>query len=560
MKRLQLFQVSSLYKAFIDSEDIPASIEELSCLKGEEVSYQIVCRPCYMLECEDASSFYAKIAVESELQDYITVRQVGNVPVELAAYTNRPKGVDEDYERTTSGLYPDPLYNLQGSATRISPTFHNTKAFWVSVKTTEACKAGVYPITVHFTNEELGVDERVTMSLEIIDAALPKQELIVTQWLHADCIATYYNEKVFSSRHWELIESFIKTATDNGINMILTPIFTPPLDAEVGGERPTVQLVDIACKDGIYTFEFEKLDKWVDICKRNNVQYYEMAHLFSQWGAKFAPKVVVLENGEYIKKFGWHTSATADGYPEFLQQFLPALTAHLEELGIAKQTYFHVSDEPNMANMESYSAARNIVLPLLKNYPIVDAMSHYEFLESAVVDKPIVGIYRIENFVEHNVQDLWVYYCCDHVFEVSNRLMAMSSARNRIIGLQMYKYDIEGFLHWGYNFYYTQLSRSAVNPFTVTDAGNAFPAGDAFSVYPGEEKPIESLRLKVFKEALQDMRALRYLENFMSKEEIIKLMEDEAGMEITFREYPKGEAFLLNLRRKINNLIKGKTK
>ncbi len=46
---------------------------------------------------------------------------------------------------------------------------------------------------------------------------------------------------------------------DNGINMILTPLFTPPLDTKVGGERPTVQLVDVNMDGDKYTFNFDNL-------------------------------------------------------------------------------------------------------------------------------------------------------------------------------------------------------------------------------------------------------------------------------------------------------------
>jgi hypothetical protein len=134
--------------------------------------------------------------------------------------------------------------------------------------------------------------------------------------------------------------------------------------------------------------------------------------------------------------------------------------------------------------------------------------------------------------------------------------MAMPSYRNRVIGIQLYKYQIEGFLQWGYNFYYSQLSRSVIDPFATTDAKNAFPSGDAFSVYPGQKDVIESLRIKVFKEALQDIRALRLLENYMSHDEIVTMIEQYTNCELRFDSYPKGEALFIGLREKINGLIK----
>ena len=84
----------------------------------------------------------------------------------------------------------------------------------------------------------------------------------------------------------------------------------------------------------------------------------------------------------------------------------------------------------------------------------------------------------------------------------------------------------------------------------------AFPAGDAFSVYPGDDKAIESIRLKVFKEALQDISAMKLLEKYISKEKVVEFFESEAGMKIEFDRYPRGDKFILNTREKINMLIK----
>lgn len=129
-------------------------------------------------------------------------------------------------------------------------------------------------------------------------------------------------------------------------------------------------------------------------------------------------------------------------------------------------------------------------------------------------------------FLEHNVPNLWVYYCCGQGYKVSNRFFGMPSARNRIIGTQFYKYNVAGFLQWGFNFYNAQLSMYHIDPFAVTDADGAFPSGDAFVVYPGPDgTPWKSLRLLTFNEALNDLRAFRLLESFTSREFVMDLLE-----------------------------------
>ena len=184
----------------------------------------------------------------------------------------------------------------------------------------------------------------------------------------------------------------------------------------------------------------------------------------------------------------------------------------------------------------------------------MDALSDYEIYEKGYVDTPVSATRTIDDFIEHDVDNVWAYYCCgEGKYNLSNRFIAMPSYRNRIMGIQLYKYNIDGFLQWGYNFYYTQLSTKLINPYVCNDAEGGFPGGDAFSVYPGADGPEPSLRLLVFYEGLCDMRALKYLESLVGADKV-KALVDKYG-EITFREYPRNAEYILNLRREVNAMI-----
>ena len=299
---------------------------------------------------------------------------------------------------------------------------------------------------------------------------------------------------------------------------------------------------------------------WIALAGKCGIRYFEISHLFSQWGAKYAPKVVAKVDGKEEKIFGWHTPAVGE-YTNFLHAFLPQLIAKLKEWGIAEHTYFHISDEPREEHLESYRAAKESLGDLLSGFHTFDALSSYEFYKHGLVDKPIPGNNEIEEFLEHGLTDMWTYYCTGQFYEVSNRFMSMPSARNRIYGIQLYKYDIIGILHWGYNFYNTQFSIEHINPYEVTDAGNAFPAGDPFLVYPGKDRhPEESIRMMVHYEALTDLRACKLLESLTSKEHVMELIEEDLAEPLTFRKYPKSDMYLLTLRNRINREIEKLTK
>ena len=184
----------------------------------------------------------------------------------------------------------------------------------------------------------------------------------------------------------------------------------------------------------------------------------------------------------------------------------------------------------------------------------MDALSDFEFYKTGAVSTPIPANTAIEPFIEANVPDLWVYYCCGQMVDVSNQFISMPSARNRVIAAQMYKYNIYGFLQWGYNFYYSQLSQYPINPYVINDSESAFSAGDPFKVYPAPNgKPLDSIRYVVFAEAMQDLRAMQLLESLTSRENVMAIIEENS--EITFSKFPHCPCYILSVREKINRAV-----
>lgn len=542
---LELKLLSSLEKVFPD-EDLKAhQLSSGSMLLNEVYSFQVA----YNYNWNGKKLNNVQLKVNSELEPWITLRNVGLIPSELPCYPDH----DENVLRSVPGLYPDALFPIKSEGITLVPK--QWRSIWVTISLNGQVEPGVYPVEICFyspAEEELG---KTLFQLEVIPASLPKQTLIHTEWFHADCISTWYGLETFSEAHWKRIGQYIETAVNHGINMILTPIFTPPLDTAVGGERPTVQLVDVEKYGDTYKFSFSKLKHWIDLCREKGVEYFEFAHLFTQWGVGHAPKIIALEDGTKKRIFGWDTDAAGIEYKNFLDQFLPELVNFIKEQGIEKNSYFHVSDEPRIHHLENYKSASSIMQKHLSEFPIIDALSDYAFYETGVVKKPIPASNHIEPFLENNVQDLWTYYCCSQYRDVSNRFFNMPSARNRILAYQMYKFNIKGFLHWGFNFWYAQYSLYPIDPFRVTDAGYAFPSGDAFLVYPGEDGPIESIRLEVFYEALQDLRALKLLETLIGRDEVINKLQEDVESPITFNTYPKDPQWLLTKREQINKMI-----
>lgn len=536
--------VSSLEKTLFEKPDGVCEVTGGSMLKNEIHSFQLIGWAesegwPYRSDC--------RVEVESPIADCVKLYEVGQVPSLLPAY---PDTKCEDYLSKAPGLFPDPLYALNSRTWDLFS--YQSRSLWVAVEP-EGKLVGTYPITLKVYDEEKQLIGEKTYTLEIIDKILPDLHIYNTGWFHGDCIAVHHGVELQSDEYFALLEEYLQVFKKFGHNLILTPVFTPPLDTGIGGERPTNQLVQVTVENGKYSFDFSLLKRFVDLCKKVGIPYFEISHLYTQWGARYAPKVMATVDGEYRRIFGWETDALGEEYSAFLACFLPELTDFLKAEGIMDRCLFHVSDEPNPEHNDQYNAAKEILAEYVNEDQFIDALSHYELYESGAVKNPVVAINFIRPFMEKDVKNMWAYYCCSGGEKISNRFMAMPSYRNRVLGTQLYKYDMKGFLQWGFNFWFAQRSVRSVDPYTDTCSGGGFPSGDAFMVYPKKNgELVKSLRLYVFNEAIQDLRALKLLETLEGREATEALLSEIKS----FEEYPRNCAYYLDLRQKINDKIK----
>ena len=548
--KCKLKLVSSLEKVFFNECTGVNEITSGSMLSNEVYSFQLV---CYVETTRLQTRFLSKIKVESELEPFIQVKQVDYVPSLVPAYVG---DMDNEYLLTQPGLIADPLKPVKDGVIVLAG--NQSRSFWITVEP-KGVKPGIYDIRLKISNYEDEFLAETSFKLEIIEAEMPKLPIYNTGWMHGDCIAKLHDVEIGTDRYWDILEKYLRVYVKFGHNMILTPLFTPPLDTIPGGERPTNQLVTVRVNQGRYVFEFDQLKKWVDLCHRCGISYFEMSHLFTQWGAKHAPKIMATVDGEYKRIFGWETDALSEEYRLFLLEFLGELVDFLKAEEIMEDCFFHVSDEPKACDEEQYQKEKEILLSYVKDSQIIDALSNYSFYEKGIVATPIVSCDHLQPFLENGVQGLWTYYCMSQRKDVPNRFMALPAYRNRILGCLLYKFDIKGFLHWGFNFWFSQLSLSALNPYEDTDSGCGFPSGDAFVVYPLNQdgEVVCSSRLYVFHEAMQDLRALKMLENLTNRETVLELLSEVKD----FKTFPKSNQYLVDLReqvnRKIQSMIKG---
>lgn len=557
---LQIVVVDSLCKVFPELQPENNGLTCFSCMDNEPFSFQIA----YKLVSETVKTTSTFVKITTDLP--ISLYSVGYVPVLQASEEN----LNDKYR---SGLFPDRLLakkvnpkvkrfayssvHLEDDRVHLAAQSDSWRLVWITVnERKKKIKGGIYPITLEFFSQanaqKLG---EITLTVKIIPVSLPKQKLKVTNWFHCDCLCDAHAVEPFSDRFWSIFADYVDKASLNGMNTLLTPCFTPPLDTPTGCERKTVQLVGVTLSDGEYSFDFSMLEKFITIAKKNGIEYFEHSHFFTQWGAKHTPKIMATVNGKYKRIFGWETVSWGKKYKHFLHSYIPALLEFLRERKLDKKFIFHISDEPQPKNQEAYQKAKATLCDLLDGYIVGDALSHYEYYESGLVTTPIVCTDAIKDFYGRT-EHLWAYYTGGQCFDgLSNRKLNCSAERNRMLGIQLYMHDIEGFLHWGYNYWYDFLSQGFIDPNTDACFYCGGRPATGYLVYPSlDGKCIQSIRQKVFYEGLNDMRALQLLEKLIGRKKAKEFTKDFFG-EVTFFTHPQTSKRLLQFRQLLNEKI-----
>ena len=419
--------------------------------------------------------------------------------------------------------------------------------------------AGEYDIKITATSLITGeVLSEDLFTLRIISAELPKTDFKYTNWFHYDCVADIHGLEIFSEEYFEVLRSYFKNAADYGMNMLLIPSITPPLDTQRGMYRKKAQLTEIKLENRKYFFDFSRLERLIHLALECGIEYFEHPHLFTQWGAEHAPAIYAEIDGEQRRIFGWDTDAASDEYREFLESYVPAFKSFAKDIGIADKTFFHISDEPTERNIESYSRAIEIVKPLLEGLECGDALSDIEFYEKGLVGVPIVVIDEAEKFFG-KCRSYWTYYTGgyykDHGSEYcTNRLITSKPYKTRILGLHSFALKSGGFLHWGLNFYYGKMSRGLYNPLTEP-CGYAQRQGASYLVYPGLNCALPCLREIYMRDAMSDLRALKLLESLTCYDYVMELAAEYFGEKITCFTIPKSAESMRGFRELINREI-----
>ena len=490
------------------------ALTSLDAARGERLSFQLA----YRSEKSDTYDvFRVRASIEGPKGWSLRIRREGLVPVPNMNIPFEHDPIDNDCWGKVPGMVPDPLFDSDEEVLRPC----QKQAFWFSFRTPEKTAPGAYVLTVRLQMFDRKGEKPVgrplvrKLTVRVHDVVLkPHRGFCVTHWIYCDCIAAWYRTNGFDERFWKLLEAYLRNMAEHGQDAVYVPVFTPSLDKD----KIPSQLLKVKRRGkGRYRFDWSDVKRYVDLARKCGIKELEWCHLASQGGAKHA--IRIYEGQGEGEKLLWPdgTPSTAPVYAEFLHAYLPELKKFLDENGLFKASFFHISDEPHGEEaLANYRAVRAIILEAAPWFTATDALSELAFAREKLVEMPDVILMKALDFIREGIP-CSCYYCGGPRAKYLNHLIDTALPKVAMHGFVFYRWPFKGFLHWGYNYWNVFGTRTLLDPFSSLngrDGGGAVPDaahGDMFVVYPGENGPIDSIRWEVFAEAMQDYDLMQTL-------------------------------------------------
>lgn len=416
----------------------------------------------------------------------VRARFVGFVPVK----ENTPDTAEEELIRAAPFEVPDVLLEQETVALEADAT----QPVWLTISVPPDAPAGAWRGAVEVSAD--GKTAEVPILLVVHPIALPaERNLWVTNWVNMGNFARFFGTELYTERFWSVVERFARTMAEHRQNVILCPS----------------ELIHITEEsEGRFSFDFSNWDRWVETFDRAGcAKLIEGGHLGRRGEGKWETPWF-----EW-RKFAVHRpdGSRAEPDPEqVVEQFARALHAHVRKRGWLDRFVMHVVDEPASHTEEDYKKKCGMVREWMPGVRFLEAMSLLDARGYLDIWVPELSHFHehMDNYLkmgERGEAELWFYTCMFPTGRYPNRFLDFSLLKTRILHWINWRWRLSGYLHWGLNFW-------ADDPFAEDrlPTNEKLPPGDCWIVYPGADRPLESIRWEQMREGIQDYELLRLLD------------------------------------------------
>ncbi len=191
---------------------------------------------------------------------------------------------------------------------------------------------------------------------------------------------------------------------------------------------------------------------------------------------------------------------------------LAAIEKVIAKRGWQGRVFTSLADEPFIYHEKSYQQLLKRVREIAPDIGVIEAIETEDVgdLDVYVPKLSHINLWwpRFEQ-LKHEGKTVWFYTCCFPRGRYPNRFLDQPLIAARELHWISYLYGLDGFLHWGFNWFAPDAdpyTEKGITPWNL-------PPGDSAVAYPGRDGWLGSLRLSAMRDGLQDYEYLWTLED-----------------------------------------------
>ena len=414
----------------------------------------------------------------------------------------------------SDAMYPDPI--VISNRTEVDSSIPTVMYLDISIP--EDTEPGLYNGRINL-NINNGTSLTKEVYIEVFPVQLEEQSLLISNWYFPEEFKHMNNGKEViegSRKYKKCKKEVLTTAAAYGQNVwLLYEKGEPYIDA-----------------DGNIAFNFQKMDKSIEeMLSCLPVKFIEGNHIAKRSTNRWTdPFWVLTPIQDKDGKFNFVKLSLDDQRAvNYVKDYFRCLSSHLksQELGDGRSwldIYVqHVGDEPIKENIDSWEAIARIIKESAPDLKIIEAY-RTPYFNQELIDIVIPQLDELEWPVYRDIPDqhqCWFYTCMYPRSNYANRYVTLPLIKTRILHWINFKYETDGYLHWGLN------SWSAdVDPWKdVSAPANDWPGGDSHIIYPAYMKVYPSIRFKAMRDGINDYTLLQMVakrspitaQNFVNK-------------------------------------------
>lgn len=360
---------------------------------------------------------------------------------------------------------------------------------------------GKKTVTITFNGKH-----KVSFTVRVSPVRIPdagKNSVYFTNWMNFSNVAHYAGVKKWTEKYWKCLAGHAAMMHRVRQNTILLNLS---------------EFIEYDKEKGTFKLHTARLERVVKIFTDAGIYWLEGGHFATRLDRKW-------QATEFVVSATNHLVRSVEGNRD-IAAIAKLLRKVIEKNNWQHRWIQHAADEPIECNADSYRILVGIVRKYMPGYPILDAMSEPEIAGAPNIWCPQVQCYQTKEkefeATREQGDHIWAYTCCVPGGPFLNRLLDGELTRPLLLGWGCGKFGIEGFLHWGWNYYLNMKDENGStlwqDPYEETAAGYSFlpnhvPAGDTHVVYPGDDGSVCSgMRLEAQRQGLEDWELIRLLQ------------------------------------------------